>query len=84
MDASTLQPLLRIWGVTDWPRLAIMRVVNPAGMSRADAPPQPDAVHLAEQMREATERLRGQGWKVAPLTPAPDEKDVEPGPSGTE
>jgi len=61
-----------------------MGVVNPAGMSRSDAPPQPDAEHLAEQMREATERLRGQGWKVVPLIPAPDENAEEPGSSGTE
>ena len=57
---------------------------NPAGMSREDAPSDPTAEQLAEQMREATERLRGQGWKVAPLTPAPDENDVEPGSSDTE
>ena len=30
----------------------------------------PPAEHAAEQMREATERLREQAWMVAPMTSA--------------
>lgn len=47
---------------------------------------EPAAELAAEQMRDATERLRGKGWMVAPLTsseaavviPALDDEGVSP------
>lgn len=47
-----------------------MEQANPAGMSGSEQEPTVDAELVLEQMREATDRLRGQGWKVAPLPPA--------------
>jgi hypothetical protein len=51
-------------------------------MSECDLQPTPDAEQVVEQMREATDRLRDQAWKVAPLTPAVQSTETEPDDSG--
>ena len=46
-----------------------------------------DPTEAAEQMRDATERLREQGWMVAPLTnavPIPDPASFSPEPAQDE
>jgi hypothetical protein len=46
-----------------------------------------DPTEAAEQMRDATERLREQGWMVAPITnapPIPDPAGVSPEPAEDE
>ena len=63
-------------------RLAILERANPADMSGPEEQPIPDAEQVVEQMREATDRLRGQGWKVAPMTPTIELTETEPDYSG--